>query len=170
MGITATSKYDLKTVTALVRLGAFKKHNPKKIMIGFIFTDFILLILLGFIGFPIKLVCLCAALILLQCYIYLWLPKVQYRAMGKFADSYHTFKFTDDSVSITSSVGGSNDSCSASYDMFYKVMETGEYLFIFLNKRQAHIVDKSTLQGGTVDELRTKFTEIPGMKYIRCNY
>lgn len=176
MEITATSKYDRKTATALARVGVFKRHNPKKRMIllaaliGVIVAESILMLFLLGGGFPILLLCLSAVLILIQCYVYFLLPKIQYRLLGKFAESCHTFHFTDDTVIITSSGDDYNGSCSITYHMFYQVMETGEYLFLYQNKRQVFVVDKSTVQGGTVSELRTKLANISGLRYILCKY
>lgn len=176
MEITATSIYDQKTVTALTYASMFKKHNPKKRMILFAALDGIIIavsILMLFLfddRSPIQLLCLGAVLILMQCYICLLLPKIQYRSMGKFAESCHVFHFTDDTVIITSSIDDYNGSCSIAYHMLYQVMETSEYLFLCQNKRQAFVVDKSTVQGGTVSELRAKLANIPGLRYILCNY
>lgn len=176
MEITATSKYDQKTVTALVRVGLFKKHDPKKRIILFaaliclIITDSIFLLFLSGGIFPILLLCLSTVLILMQCYTYILLPKIQYRSLGKMAESTHVFKFTDDTVIITSSIDEYNGSCSIAYHMFYQIIETSEYLFLYQSKRQAFIVDKSTVCGATVSELCTKLANIPGLKYILCNY
>lgn len=176
MEITATSKYDRKTITALVHVSSFKKHNPKKCLIlfavltGLIITESILMLLLFGGELPILLLCLSAVIILMQCYIYIFLPKIQYRSMGKFAESCNNFLFNDDTVIITSSGGEYNGSCSIAYHMFYQIIETGEYLFLCQNKRQMFVVDKSTVQGGTVIELCTKLANIPGLKYILCNY
>ncbi|MCH5198323.1 MAG: YcxB family protein [Oscillospiraceae bacterium] len=176
MKITAASKYDRKTVTALARVNAFKKHNPKKrmilstVLISFIVVISIYLLLFYDDHFAYMFLFLTAILLLMECYIYLLFPKIQYRSLGKFAETCHTFCFTDDALSVTSSAGEYNGTCSIAYSMLYQLMETSEYLFIFQTKRQVYIVDKSTVRGGTIDELRAKLTSTPGLRYIMCNY
>ena len=57
------------------------------------------------------------------------------------------------------------------YSVIPKVMENSKYFLIFQNGNQAFIVDKSTITGGTAEEIREKLSSfVPKKKYIVCKY
>ena len=49
-------------------------------------------------------------------------------------------------------------------------METKKYFFLYENKRQIFVVDKTTLENGTAEEMREKISAVIGKKYIVCKY
>jgi len=177
MEIKATSTYDLKTLKAFVRLNMFRKANPKKRMIiwGIIALLLTILIIAELITFGNSSGLLISLIVLWfaigwYCYIYFLLPKIRYKATCKFADLKNNFIFTENQFEVFSNSDSYNGSCNMEYSMIFKVMETSEYIFIYQNKLQAYIVDKSTLEGGTIEQLRNLIINIIGKKYIICNY
>ena len=51
-----------------------------------------------------------------------------------------------------------------------KVMETEARLFLFQSKTQAYVVDKTTFEGGSAQDLRKVLTDVLGKKYVECKY
>ena len=177
MEIKATSVYDLKTVTALTRLNMFKKVNHKKRMRTFGIIDAILICIIVFellaFGFATPLWLMLSVLIIstfLYSYMYFLYPKIRYKASGKFADIKNHFVFYDDELAASTDSNEYNGTSTIKYTMLYKVMETSEYFFLFQNKLSVYVVDKTTLQNGTADNIREKLLPILQKQYIVCKY
>lgn len=180
MNISAETKFDLRSTQALVRHSMFisKRTSPKKALIiravisvvffGLAMTlsyltydyDMFRLLLLGFV--------IMWGLLL---YLYFIVPKRQYKAaVAKMKDLKNTYTFTDDSITVSSNGDGYSGSSEITYEKLYRAAETNEYFFLYINKRQAFVVDKTTFVGGSADELTARLTSVFGKKYIRCRY
>ena len=82
----------------------------------------------------------------------------------------NTYIFRDtDFVAATDSSNYSGDSV-IEYSFLEKVMETKDYFFIFINKRQIYAVDKKTFIDGDTASLSRIFSSALGKKYILCKY
>lgn len=177
MQITAKSKYDFQAIKSLTHLGMFKKANPKKCMAlwAFIFVFlFAVIITISILwnddSFLLPWLSLMVVICLLGCYIYFILPRIQYKNLCKFADLENTYTFTDDKFEVFSSGRNYTGSSSIDYTMLFKVYETSKYLFIYRDKAQCFMVDKSTMQGGSPEEIRRVLSNVLGRNYIVCNY
>ncbi|MBE6638803.1 MAG: YcxB family protein [Ruminococcaceae bacterium] len=174
MEITAHSQYNLKTVTALSRLMMYKKRNPRKSILIFGCAWFVLLllnILLGILDEPSVLAYILLILLgSLAMFGYFFAPKIQYKNMGAFKDGTHTFVFYDEKFTVTSQTASSVGTSDFNYATIQKIMETTEYLFLFPNKNQSFIVDKSTLSEQDMNTLRVALVSKIGSQYIICNY
>ena len=174
MEITAKCLYNLKGVTALLHLQLFKKANPKSRMIlwSVIYGVLSLILLLEKIFWQaevIHLLVLMAVVMLLMCYMYFVLPRQTYKAQGKLKDAENTYTFGENSVHIVSQAEQYTGEAQVEYGLFIKVYETSEYFFVFQTKNQVFLVDKSTIQGGTAEDIRSRLSGAV-KKYVICKY
>lgn len=176
MEIKAFSVIDLKTSKAIVRLGQFKKEDPKKCILIYTIVLLLYVISLFIDYFLIKSpfswldvgVLLCG--IFYEIRIVYWRPKNYYESHGKFVDMRDTFVFRKDEVIISSCIGDFESLTTMKYTMLYKVMETSDYFFLFENKLLLYIVDKSNIEGGTAKDIRKLLYAVLGRQYFDCKY
>lgn len=176
MEIKASSIYDLKTTKALIRLNMFKKNDPKKqiLIYGIIVLVLFVFLIIGLIATGdssyVGLIFLLALSSSVYSYMYFLFPKTSYKATKKLADVKNSFIFKDDEILLSSNTAEYTGNAAIKYTMLYKVMETSEYLFIYQNKVQVYIVDKSTIENGSVNDLRQVLSNVLKKKYIVCKY
>lgn len=177
MKIKAASTYDLKAYKAFIWVQMFKRKNPKHFMILYLSSiavlSAIIIAEIILLQNSILLWCCLGVLLLLAfsiCFQYFFMPKISYKQAAKLANANNEFTFTENTLYISSSKDNYNASASIDYSMFFKVMETSEYFFIFQNKQQACIADKSTIQNGTAEDIRRAVSYAIGKNYILCNY
>lgn len=76
--------------------------------------------------------------------------------------------FEDDTITeYENSQNGSGNS-TINYATLKKVYESDKRLYIYLDKVHVLIIDKSTITGGSVDELRDKLRDAVGKNYVVC--
>ena len=63
-----------------------------------------------------------------------------------------------------------NGEAEIEYSLFVKVYETTRYLFLYQTNNQVFVVNKSTIEGGTIEDIRHKLTAYVKDKYIICKY
>ena len=182
MEIRAKSRFDRESINALTRLGLFGKHNPKKAMCFWMIISAVLLVLFAaeFIFVQLMeidmffemvvLFILIAAYILINCYKYFLVPMIRYNALAKLQDAENYFLFTDDLFTAATQCSEYSDEAKMEYSMFVKAFETSRYFFLFQTYNQAFVVDKSTIEGGSAEDIRAKLSLILGNKYIICKY
>lgn len=177
MEIKASSTYDFETVQALMRLNMFQKADPRKRMRTWFIVATILLALLvfDFIAFGSSSILWTLLFVLIMCaflyaYLYFGLPKLRYKAMGKFAGIHNRFVFRGNDMSVASSIDDYQGSTSLKYTMLFKAMETSTHFFLFQNKLNAYIVNKSTIDGGTAEDIRNALIAVLEKQYIICKY
>ena len=178
MEIKAKGKLDFKAIKALTHLTMFKKANPKK---SFLTLLIILTVLTGILVFEMiffsdytLLLSLTLSLdfflVLLLCYSYFLLPKITYKSMAKMKDAENEYIFYDGFLKGFTKINEYNAEARIEYSSLVKVYETSKYLFLYQTKQQAYIVDKSTIEGGTVEEIRNNISAFLKDKYIICKY
>lgn len=178
MEITAKSKFDRKTITALTRLGISRKHNPKKhfLLFSFLYGCVFLYVLLMKLWLQehfhnaLPILAFCAGAYTLILFGYFVTPRLQYKALGKLQELEQNYTFTENSFSVTSDNPLYQGKSDISYSLLFKVMDTENYLFLYQTKRQVFVVDKSTLNQFEADQLRAWMAPVLGKKYIVCNY
>ncbi len=177
MEIHASCRLDLNAIKSLIRNGMYRKANPKKRMIATsVFFAVLIAILLcqivlwdawspfGLYAFLLIL----AYMLLLYCYFLV--PHINYRSMAKMKQAENLYIFTDDVLKVTTASQEHYGSAEIKYSAFFKVRETSKYFFLYQTKRQAFVVDKSTLTGGTAEDIRRKLAPVLGKKYTLCRY
>ena len=63
-----------------------------------------------------------------------------------------------------------NGEAAIEYSLFVKVYETSKYFFLFSTHNNVYPVDKSTIEGGSAEDIRAKLSPLLGKKYILCKY
>ena len=176
MEIKAKCKFDFDSIRALTHLSLFKKANPKKRFLTWSIISAILTVVIIFeiIVFSdamlIELLCVAGVLFLLECYLYFLLPKIRYKALAKMKDAENEYIFCDNVLKTFTKSQEYNGEAEIEYSLFEKVYETTNYLFLYQTNNQVFIVDKSTIEGGTVEEIRNKLSAFVKNKYIVCKY
>lgn len=177
MELKASSVYDYKAMKALVYIGLYKKRNPNRsywfitivaialIAIFILFRDLLL-----DSKFEITLVALLAFFALMNSFFHFFLPVISFRAMKKMAGIKVNFLFTDDSMSVHSESDLFEANSTIKYEVLLKAMETKARLFLFQTKSQAYVIDKSTIEAGSAEDLKNVLMPILGKKYIVCKY
>ncbi len=176
MEIKASCKFDYASAKALAHLSFYGKWNPKHRFIFWTVVYGIMLLMIGlewlWLRNPMLLAFMgiCIGFILLQFYTYFLLPKIRYKAMGKTQGIENVYVFMDDGIKASARGAGIETSGEMAYTTFIRVLETSRYFFIFQSKNQAFLVDKSTIEGGTAEQIRSRLSAVEGMKYTICNY
>lgn len=178
MEIKASCLYDLKTITALTRSSLSKgKTNPIVFLVLWSVVTVLYIITSFLIQEPLYLVIAARILTIFvavsECrvlYYYFLLPKKQFKAMANTQNTQNTFVFEEDKFSVTSSNKSLEEKGIFNYDVLLKVKETREYLILYIRKNVAFVVDKSTFENGTSEDLQKTLKPMLGKKYITCNY
>lgn len=177
MEIKAKCKYDYEGSKAISYVCSYKKKKPSKTMLlHIIFVLALALLALNLVGLtgewgtnPLVLV-ICGLMVILELTVYFLMPRIQYNSMSKMKDISNDYIFRDEDFEASTDSEEYKGATVIKYSLLEKVMETGEYFFIFQNKRTVFLVDKATLEGGTAEELRGKLQPVLGKKYITCKY
>jgi len=177
MEITAKCRYDLDASRALVHSMVYKGANPKRrfavrvaVCVAFALLLAAAACVRGISLLPMLLFGLLAMIIAMDCFLYFGLPRMQFNALGKAKGTVNEYVFCEERVRAFTSREGFGGETEAEYSQFAKVCETSRYFFLFLNDNQALMVDKSTVSGGTVENLREKLSFHAKDKYQRCQY
>ncbi len=176
MKIHATGTLNRKNTKALFHFLMYKKAHPKTafVLISILFALLaainIFLMLLSGTSDSLFTILLCALICLLNCYIYFILPKLQYNALGKLKDITNEYTFCDNEVIAVAKNAEYSGVVKLKYSLIFKAAETSQHFFIYENKSQVFIVDKSTLLGGTAEDIKNKLMPLLGKKYMLCNY
>ena len=177
MEIKARCKFDLETVKAVTYLTMFKRGNPKKRMtsLNVLFSVLLAIAILEIIVFGMDLYLVLVAIsgiVMLLWNVYMWFfyPNVRYKALAKMKNTQNEYNFTDEKIFVTTTGEEYNGEAKIEYSLFVKVYETSRHLFLYQTNNQIFIVDKSTIEGGTVEEIRNKLSAFVKDKYILCKY
>ena len=177
MEIKAKCKYDLDSVKALTHLIMYKKADPKKRLIfwsvAFLFLFIIIVFEIFAFGMDIRLLVLLSVEILGLLLIYFWyfiFPKIQYKSLAKMQNVENEYVFYDNALKTFTRSQEYNGEADIEYSLFVKVYETTKYLFLYQTNNQVFIVDKSTIEGGTPEDIRNKLSSYVKDMYIICKY
>ena len=176
MEIRAKCKFDFESIRALTHLSLFKKANPKKRFLTWSIISAILVVIIIFemIVFSdamlVELLCVVIILFLLECYLYFLLPKIRYKALAKMKEVENEYIFFDNVLKTFTKSQEYNGEAEIEYSLFVRVYETTKHLFLYQTNNQVFIVDKSTIDGGTIEDVRNKLTAFVKDKYIICKY
>lgn len=177
MEIKARCKFDLNSMKALTHLSLFKKADPKRRMIfwsvlyivlaAIMILEIVLLDAGKDLAFPLF------ALIVAWClvfFLYAFMPKIRYNALANMKEAENEYIFCDNALKAYTKSQAYNGEAEVQYSLFVKVFETSRYFFLFQTKNQVFIVDKSTIEGGTAENIRNKLAPYIKGKYIICKY
>lgn len=173
MQITASATYDRKTIKTFTRSNIFRKADPKKmlrLLIALLCIAFPMLVFAFFLDPDDTLLPTLAVwlLVIVLCLIFLYVvvPNLQYKALYKRADSTITYVFSEDSFIANTHGDAYSATSTFTYSNLYRVKETSKYLFLFIDKRQAFIVELSTMDAASSLLLRKKLRSVLGNAYL----
>lgn len=178
MEIRAKCKCDYDSVKALARLAMFKKADPKKRLkfYSIIYAILFVVLILEIIAFDVADTILFVLLgveitvLLLLWFGYFIVPKMQFKSMAKMKNIENQYIFCDNVLKVFTKSQDYNGEAEIDYSFFVRVYETTKYLFIFQTNNQVFVVDKSTIEGGTAEDIRNKLSSYVKDKYIICKY
>lgn len=176
MDIKAKCKFDYDSIRALTHLSLFKKANPKKRLLTMSVISAILALVIALEALifsdadMVGLLCVVIGIILLECYLYFLVPRIRYRTLGKIKNAENEYIFSDNALKVFTKSQEYCGEAEIDYSFFVKIYETSKYFFIFQTNNQAFIVDKSTIEGGTVEDVSNKLSAYVKGQYIICKY
>lgn len=177
MEIRASSVYDLKATKAAWRANIYNKKNPETQFRRYIILAALVVTASVIYQFMVKQVVLMWVLsgLLIFFSAFLWLmyfvfPVMMFKDSQRLAEMPRNFVFREDTMSVEMSGEMYQGDSTVRYALMFKAMETGAYFFIYLTKSQLYIVDKSTLEGGSAEEIRNALSAVLGKKYTVCDY
>ncbi len=174
MKIRAKCKFDFDSIKAVTLLSTYKKSNPKKTVqirtILCLVLILVIIIALGFDFIPIILIVADLLVIVLDLFMYFVLPRIRYKSLAKIKGLENCYLFSDDIVKVFSKSKEYNGEAEIEYSLFIKVYETSKYFFLYQTNNQVLLVDKSTIEGGSVDDIRNKLSSFVKDKYFICKY
>lgn len=175
MEIKATSKYDWETIKKFNLFHSITKNKVKNALV--LFVDVFCVILFILMGAwelldleMIMLFALVFILNLLLAFMMLVLPKIQYKQNKHLHGMINEIIFEEEQMSLSQQGDNATSSTTIKYDAVWKIYETKDSFYIYINPRQAYIAEKSNLTGGTAADLRVfLIKEIGISKYkLRC--
>ena len=155
MEFTFDLNYDLKAMTAMakaIRVGLQEEQNKKSKIIGWGFVALTVLILLFSSTFGWMQIAACILITLFAAYL-IWQDQVNaYFAIKKLPAKMRTGRwlFRDDGYFSDTEAGESD----YSYKNIFMMVESQGYMILVFHEGRAHIIDLSTIQGGTAQDFR----------------
>ena len=171
MKIKASCEMNVKTVKAQAHLGIYGTKNPKRRLIMrtllFLFLASLVAAQIFLLGWSWPFIAMAAVLTVAIFLEYLWYfgtPKRKYQALGDRKDKEVAYCFADEEVTVEDRV--------LRYKDLWRIMETKEYLFLYVDRGEILPVEKATLRGGTPEQLTKQLKKtLEGTgKYITCAY
>lgn len=107
---------------------------------------------------------------LLYYFIDIFMPLINYKLTKISSGLHDILTFYDDEIKVTTQSKNLNSESTLNYDVLKKVYETTEYFFVYISHQQAFIVDKSTISGGTEEQLRNYLIKAVGDKKYKYYY
>ena len=177
MEISASCRFDFDSIKALTHLSTYKKSNPKKTMqlraglcSVLLFAIIVAHVLIGLHPLAIILIPTVLLVLFLDLFMYFVLPKIQYKSLVKMRDAENDYLFCDNVLKIITRSEEYNGEAEIEYSLFVKIYETSRYFFLYQTGNQVLLIDKSTISGGSADDIRSKLSSFVPDKYIICKY
>ena len=175
MTITASARHDRKTMEKYLRFNMFKGRFYKisPYIYGVLVAIFIFVAIMYQIALGFQLFMTAAAVILTVAYavqiIYFYAyPVMKMKKREYDTDNEIIYSFTDDGFDFYTAKAGEDKKAHFPYSKLFKIYETKEFFYMYLNKTGAFIVDKATVDGD-VSELSSAIKTAAGKgKYIKC--
>ena len=177
MEIKAKCKFNMDAMKALAYISVFKKRDPKKQMVirAVVFSAALILAVLCFVllqNFVLFAAWLAIDVfyIFLYCFLYFVFPKKSYESLANLKEAENEYVFCDDALKVSTVGTEYHGDAKIEYSLLVKAFESSKYFFLYQTKNQILIVDKSTIEGGTAEELRNKLSAVLRDKYSICRY
>ncbi len=168
MEIKASSVYDKKTITAYT-----KQHSSGyKLLLIILFSilGFIDIVnLYGVIASTLSIstfVFYLAITVFFVLYVYIFIPRLNYKLHKTPTDTVNEYIFYDTKLSAASTAKGITGTTEVEYTALHHIIETKEYLYLYISRAKALIVDKSTIENNGIEQIRAAIaSQIKANKY-----
>lgn len=155
MELTFDLNYDQKAMTAMakaIRTGLQEEQDKKSKIIGWVFVALTVLILLFSNTFGWMQIAACVLIAGFAAYLIWQDPINGYLAMRKLPEKMRTGKwlFREDGYFSDTEAGESD----YSYKNIFLMVESQGYMMLVFHEGTAHVIDMSTIQGGTAQDFR----------------
>ena len=155
MELTFDLNYDQKAMTAMakaIRTGLQEEQDKKSKIIGWVFVALTVLILLFSNTFGWMQIAACVLIAGFAAYLIWQDPINGYLAMKKLPEKMRTGKwlFREDGYFSDTEAGESD----YSYKNIFLMVESQGYMMLVFHEGTAHVIDMSTIQGGTAQDFR----------------
>lgn len=178
MEIKAQSTFDYDTIKAITHIGIYKKTKPKKAFITRVVFNLLVLAFCffnifafdSFDGYMIFVAVILFLTLLFFIYCYFLAPKISFKKLGKNQNIVNEFVFKDEAILASSVTEEYKGQSELGYSMVQKVIETNRYLLLYHHTKFYFVIDKATITGGSVLEVRRKLLPLLGKKYVVYNY
>ena len=120
---------------------------------------------------PMQLIWAIVPLLIVSIILYtpIMAPYIKEQRLKYLKNASFDYTFYDGSVSVICASIAGTKTFSIRYSELTMVGESSKNFFIYQGKN-SYIVEKSTLENGTADHLRHRFSSMENIKYIACNY
>ncbi len=98
-------------------------------------------------------------------YLYVLIPHIVYKQSKSTSDIVNTYVFTDTKFTTSSSSIGFSGTSDIEYTNLYKAIETTDFLYLYISRSQAIIVDKSTIAKSEAETLKQTIMSALKEKY-----
>ncbi len=178
MEIKTTTVFDKKSLKAIANVQLCGKKNPRKYMavrLFFAFTLLVLTVLTAVLmakdGADWKSMLLPIIVIAGYIVTIALMPASMYRNYRRLEGNVNHYTFTDSEIIAEGSGNGVSGESRISYENLTKVMETSDYIFIYVNAMSVLIIDKNAADEKDIEQIREKLLSEAGKKkYIVCKY
>lgn len=177
MEIAASCKFDYDSMRALCHSSLYRIFSPRfafGLTCGCAAVTAAVSVLGLFLNssthHDVTMLVVALILMALNFYLYFGLPRLQYRSLGKLQYTENHYVFLANSLKVTSSSATYHGEGEYAYATFTRVRETSHYLFLFLSQRQVFVVDKATVAGGTVEQIRAALHPFVKYNYTTCKF
>lgn len=163
MEITAFGIYDWKTIKKYHHFHNFKRNKLKKASVPIV----LIALIISFLGF---LVCyildgldstlitlLIVEIIAAFLLFFTWfiMPRISFNLNKLAKNNKNEYVFKDETFIAACKAKDISGSTEISYKKLNSIYETEDFLYIYISMNQAFIVEKASVSGGSLEELRT---------------
>jgi len=175
MEIRASSKYDWDTIKKFNHFHNVTRTRVLDIIIiiidVFCVLGFLLLWTQNLLTFEIKMLYVLLLFVhFMLVFVKIFLPKIQYKQNKMIHGVVNEITFEENQMLMEQRGENTNATATIKYDAIWKVYEAKEYIYIYVNSRQAYIVEKSTITGGNAADLRMFLVKNVGMSKYKVKY
>lgn len=176
MEIKAKSKYDWETIKKFNFFHSFKRiiAFPIIIIVAEVIGLFCFCLMCAWQQFNLDLIITYLPMLFANLIIVFTgfvLPKSQYKRNKLLHGVVNSFTFQQSEILIEQQGENTDSTAKINYEAVWRVYETKDFVYIYVNPRQAHIVDKDTIEGSTPLELRAFLIGQLGIKKykLKCS-
>ncbi len=159
MKIKASSKYDWETIKKFYAFSFSKKQRWPNIVLVVLFLLLFAMYTLEAVNGTFSMDLLPSMIMFIFVYLFMGfvrfiLPRILYNKNKLIHGVENIITFNEQDFEIKQDGDNAKGTAAINYSAVQRIYETKEYIYIYISPQQAHIVDKSTVTGGSLTDLR----------------